>query len=207
MKEIDIKTYVENVMKKDDGYASGYSLTPHELKKRARDLCRRYNGTTGDDPKERLSILRELFGDCSEMTVVEPSFRCDYGFNIHTSGLTLINFNCVILDTSPVTFGENVFVGPGVCISCAGHPIHPDDRAEGIVTSKPIHIGNDVWIGAGAVICGGVSIGDGTVIGAGSVVTRDIPEGVVAVGVPCREIRKITPGDRIDRGDIYTLGR
>ena len=109
----------------------------------------------------------------------------------------MINYNCVILDTSPVDIGANVFIAPGVCVACAGHAIDPEQRAGGVGTSKPINIGNDVWIGANSVICGGVTIGDGSVIGAGSVVNRDIPAGVVAAGNPCRVIREITEKDRI----------
>ena len=132
----------------------------------------------------------------------EPPFKCDYGKNIHTHGLTVINYNCVILDTSPVNIGANAFIAPGVCIACAGHSIDASQRGAGISTSKPINIGNDVWIGANATICPGVTIGNGTVIGAGSVVTKDIPSGVVAAGNPCRVIRKITEKDKIKDEDI-----
>ncbi|MDD7682893.1 MAG: sugar O-acetyltransferase, partial [Clostridium sp.] len=135
---------------------------------------------------------------------IEPSFRCDYGFNIHTHGLTFINYNCVILDTSPVNIGANVFIAPGVCIACAGHPIDAAQRNEGICTSKAITIGDDVWIGANSTVCGGVTIGKGSVIGAGSVVTKDIPEGVVAVGNPCRVLRKVTEADKVELSATYS---
>lgn len=125
-------------------------------------------------------------------------YNCDYGFNIHTHGLTVINYNCVILDTSPVNLGAGVFLAPGVCLACAGHALDPEQRAQGVGTSKPITLEDGVWIGANAVVCGGVTIGQDSVIGAGSVVTRDIPAGVVAAGVPCRVIRPITEADRID---------
>ena len=142
--------------------------------------------------------MGKLFGTCHSKTFVQPGFRCDYGFNIHTHGLAVINYNCVILDTSPVHIGANAFIAPGVCISCVGHAIAPEQRAEGITTSAPITLEEDVWIGANAVICGGVTIGKGSIIGAGSVVTRDIPAGVVAAGTPCRPLRTVTEADRID---------
>ena len=144
----------------------------------------------------RAEILRELLGTCHPLTFIEPSFRCDYGFNIHTHGLTVINYNCVILDTSPVHIGENAFIAPGVCIACSGHSKDAAQRAVGIGTSAPVTIGRDVWIGANSTVCGGVSIGDGTIIGAGSVVTKEIPSGVIAAGNPCRVLRKVTEEDR-----------
>ena len=110
----------------------------------------------------------------------------------------MVNYNCVILDTSPVHIYENAFIGPGVCIACAGHPMDAARRARGIVTSAPVTIEKDVWIGANAVICGGVTIGEGSVIGAGSVVTKDIPAGVVAAGVPCRVLRPAGKEDRTE---------
>ena len=137
-----------------------------------------------------------------ENVIIEPSFRCGYGFNIFIHGLAVINYNCVILDTSSVNLGENIFIASGVCIACAGHSIDPTQRAEGISTSKPIVIERDVWIGANAVICGGVTIGHGSVIGAGSVVNKDIPPMSVAAGTPCRVIRKICESDKIKPEDI-----
>lgn len=110
----------------------------------------------------------------------------------------MINYNCVILDTSPVWIGANVFIAPGVCLACSGHAILPMQRADGIGTSKPITIEDDVWIGANATVCGGVTIGKGSIIGAGSVVNKDIPPGVIAVGNPCRILREITEEDVIN---------
>ena len=128
---------------------------PSQLQQKAKQLCWEYNKTSPKEGEKRAEILRELFGDCHPLTFIEPSFRCDYGFNIHTYGLTVINYNCVILDTSPVHIGKNVFIAPGVCIACAGHSIDAEQRSNGIGTSSPITIGDDVWIGANAAICGG----------------------------------------------------
>ena len=97
-----------------------------------------------------------------------------------------------------------MFIAPGVCLACAGHPIDAAQRNEGICTSKAITIGDDVWIGANSTVCGGVTIGKGSVIGAGSVVTKDIPEGVVAVGNPCRVLRKVTEADKVELSATYS---
>lgn len=178
----------KSVLQKPDGYAGQNRNIPSELKAHAQQLCWAYNQCGPDQSARRQEILRQLLGTCHPLTFIEPTFRCDYGFNIHTHGLTVINYNCVILDTSPVHIGAGAFIAPGVCLSCAGHSIHPGQRSEGISTSKPIRLEEDVWIGANAVVCGGVTIGKGSVIGAGSVVTHDIPAGVVAAGAPCRPI-------------------
>lgn len=186
-----------DILKSADGYAAQNRNIPPELKEKAQRLCWEYNRTAPNQKQERQVILAELFGTCHPLTFIEPTFHCDYGFNIHTHGLAVINYNCVILDTSPVQIGAGAFIAPGVCLSCAGHSIYPSQRSEGISTSKPIRLEEDVWIGANAVVCGGVTIGKGSVIGAGSVVTHDIPAGVVAAGIPCRPIRPVTECDRI----------
>ncbi len=188
---------IKEIIQDKKAYNGNNRNVPQNLKANAQKLCWEYNQTRPEEGEKRREILKSLFGKCSDLTFIEPSFRCDYGFNIYTHGLTVINYNCVILDTSPVDIGENVFIAPGVCIACAGHSIDPAQRAEGISTSKPITIGKDVWIGANAVVCGGVTIGEGSVIGAGSVVTKDIPPMVVAVGNPCRVIRKVEERDKI----------
>ena len=188
--------YLE-IVKDPAGHMGQNRNLPPDLKTKARQLCWEFNQSPPDAADRRQEILRELFGTCHPLTFIEPNFRCDFGFNIHTHGLAVINYNCVILDTSPVHIGAGAFIAPGVCLSCAGHSIDPEQRSSGISTSKPITLEEDVWIGANSVVCGGVTIGKGSVIGAGSVVTRDIPAGVVAAGVPCRPIRPITEEDKI----------
>ena len=188
--------YLE-IVKDPAGHMGQNRNLPPDLKTKARQLCWESNQSPPDAAERRQEILRELFGTCHPLTFIEPSFRCDFGFNIHTHGLAVINYNCVILDTSPVHIGAGAFIAPGVCLSCAGHSIDPEQRSSGISTSRPITLEEDVWIGANSVVCGGVTIGKGSVIGAGSVVTRDIPAGVVAAGVPCRPIRPITEQDKI----------
>lgn len=193
---------VESVIRGREGYNSNNLHVPSELKSNAQNLCWEYNQTGPGEMEKRREILQKLLGKCTDLTFIEPSFRCDYGFNIFVHGLAVINYNCVILDTSPVNLGENIFIAPGVCIACAGHSIDPAQRAEGISTSKPIVIERDVWIGANAVICGGVTIGHGSVIGAGSVVNKDIPPMSVAAGTPCRVLRNISESDKIKPEDI-----
>lgn len=192
---------IEEYLKSEQSYAGQNRAIPGELKQKAQKLCWEYNQTP-PDPQVRAELLQRLLGTCHPLTFIEPSFRCDYGFNIHTHGLAVINYNCVILDTSPVHIGAGAFIAPGVCLACAGHALDPEQRAQGISTSKPITLEENVWIGANAVVCGGVTIGKGSVIGAGSVVTRDIPAGVVAAGVPCRVLRPLTEEDRIAPAQI-----
>lgn len=175
------------------------------LKKKAKNLLWEYNNSKPEEEEKRAEILQQLFGTCSPMTFIEPSFRCDYGFNIHIEGLAVINYNCVMLDTSPIYIGENAFIGPGTCLTCAGHAIDAEQRAIGIGSSKPITLKKNVWIGANCTICAGVTIGEGSIIGAGSVVTKDIPAGVIAVGNPCRVLRPITSDDKIKLEDIGVI--
>lgn len=185
------------ILQNPQGYVGQNRNIPSTLKANAQRLCWEYNQTPPDAGTRRQELLQQLLGTCHPLTFIEPSFHCDYGFNIHTHGLAVINYNCVILDTSPVHIGAGAFIAPGVCLSCAGHSIDGEQRSTGISTSKPITLEDDVWLGANVVVCGGVTIGKGSVIGAGSVVTRDIPAGVVAAGVPCRPIRPVTPADKI----------
>lgn len=158
-------------------------------RRRARELTEAFNrATTG---KERSKLLRQLLGSPVERVWIEPPFQCDYGSHIHMGREVFMNFNCVILDSASVTLGDHVFVGPGVHIYTAVHPIDAVERRSGKESAKPVSIGNDVWIGGGAIILPGVSIGAGTVIGAGSVVTRSVPANVVAAGNPCRIVRAL----------------
>ena len=193
------------ILKQDKGYCHVQKGPGSEEQKKAKRLCCEYNKTSPDDEIERKRILHELLGTCSESFFIQPNFQCDYGMNIHIHGFTFINYNCCLLDTSPIHIGHMTFIAPGCVISCASHAIHPLQRAEGISISKPIFIEDNVWIGANCTICGGVRIGKGSVIGAGSVVIRDIPAGVVAAGVPCKVIREITDEDIIPESEILQL--
>ena len=146
----------------------------------------RYNAAMASSPAERRDLLRQRLGEVGEGAIIRPPFHCDYGYNIRLGRGVFLNFNCVILDVCEVEIGDQTQIGPGVQILTADHPRDPAERAAGIEFGKPIVIGRNVWIGGGAIILPGVSIGDDAIIGAGSVVTRDVPEGVTAAGNPAR---------------------
>jgi maltose O-acetyltransferase len=158
---------------------------------RARRLTRLYNATTEAEPDRRLALLRELFGAVGLPIEVEPPFRCDYGANIIVGDRFYANYDCIILDCAPVTIGRDVKFGPRVQIVTAYHPTDPSVRSSGRELAAPVTIGDNVWVGAGAIINPGVTIGPHSTIGAGSVVTRDVPPHVVAAGVPCRVLRRL----------------
>lgn len=161
------------------------------LRDRAGDLCHALNATRERDAAARRRILTDLLGRGGDTAWLRPPFFCDYGWNIFLGDRVFFNFNCVILDVSPVTIGDFTQFGPAVQVYTATHPLDAMLRRKEEF-GKPVTIGSDVWVGGGAVICPGVTIGDRTVIGAGSVVTRDVPAGVLAVGNPCRVVREIT---------------
>ncbi|HEY9507650.1 MAG TPA: sugar O-acetyltransferase [Gemmatimonadales bacterium] len=158
---------------------------------RAREMCLALNATQPTQRDERRRILRQLFAAGGGSVVLEPPFFCDYGFNVELGERVFFNFNCVILDVCPVRIGSFTLFGPAVQILTPMHPLDAVQR-RGKEYGKPIEIGSDVWVGGGALILPGVRVGSRTVIGAGSVVTRDLPEGVLAAGNPCRVIREIT---------------
>jgi maltose O-acetyltransferase len=150
---------------------------------KADDWMARYNTA----PRaERPALLHELLGAVGDGAVIRASFRCDYGYNIRLGADVFLNFNCVILDVAAVTIGDRTQIGPAVQIYTADHPRDPAERRSGAEFGRPIRIGEDVWIGGGAIILPGVTIGDGALIGAGAVVTHDVPVGATARGNPAR---------------------
>ncbi len=159
-------------------------------RQRCRDLCKLLNDSREDQQEERRRIVAELLGRQTDVWI-QPPFFCDYGTNISLGTKVFFNFNCVVLDVMQVTIGSNVLFGPLVQIYTPTHPLGAAERRAGLELAKPITIGSDVWVGGGAIICPGVTIGDRSVIGAGSVVTRAIPEDVFAAGNPCRVIRRL----------------
>lgn len=166
------------------------------LRRRARRLTREFNATTEDEPDRRVELLRELLGSTGARIEIEPPFRCDYGGNIRVGDGFYMNFDGVILDCAAVEIGDLVLCGPKVQIYAATHPLLASERVKGPELARPVRIGHRVWLGGGAIVCPGVTIGDDTTIAAGSVVTRDIPAGVLAGGNPCRVIRELAPTDR-----------
>ena len=160
-------------------------------RERARDLCQALNVTREAEQEVRRRILGELLGKGGDTVIMQPPFYCDYGSNIELGERVFFNFNCVVLDVCPVRIGDFTLFGPAVQILTPMHPYNASLRRKQEF-GKPVEIGSDVWVGGGALILPGVRIGSRTVIGAGSVVTRDIPDGVLAAGNPCRVIREIT---------------
>ncbi len=160
-------------------------------RRRARLLLHEYNATRDDQPGDRDRLLRELIPRQGERLWIEPPFHCDYGGNLALGDRVYFNFDCVVLDVAPIRIGSRVLVGPAVQIYAATHPLPAAERRAGLELGRGITIGDDVWIGGGAILCPGVRVGDGSVIGAGSVVTRDVPDGVMAAGNPCRVIRRL----------------
>ncbi len=159
-----------------------------EARRRARRLAQQFNTAPADDDSARDFILTELLGSRGKRCFIEPTFRCDYGSNIHVGDGFYANFDCVMLDCAEIRIGTDVWLAPGVHLYTAWHPLDAVTRVAGPEGASPITIGNRVWIGGRVVVLPGVTIGEDTVIGAGSVVTKDIPAGVVAVGNPCRVV-------------------
>ena len=159
---------------------------------RAQELLERYNATTHAEQGERDRLLRELLGEVGEGVVVKPPFRCDYGTPISIDDRTFVNYGCVMLDVVPIRIGAECQIATNVQLLAATHPLDPAPRADGWESGEPITLGDNVWLGGGAIVCPGVSIGDDTVVGAGAVVTRDLPAGVVAVGNPARVLRRLS---------------
>lgn len=170
-----------------------FAMDPELAKEReqCRVLIHGYNTAAPDDFAKRAKVLKQLLGAYHKTALIEPPFRCDYGYNISVGKAFYANFDCVFLDVAPISIGDNVMLGPGVHIYAATHPIDPTIRITYKELGKSITIGNNVWIGGKSVICPGVSIGDNSVIGAGSVVTKNVPARVVVAGNPARILREI----------------
>ncbi|MBE0635809.1 sugar O-acetyltransferase [Candidatus Bipolaricaulota bacterium] len=166
----------------------------------ARHLFQQLNHVRYGDMDAYNKIRAQLFPNAASDFWVEPPFYCDYGYNIRTGTNVYFNFNCVVLDVCVVTIGSKVMLGPNVQIYTATHPLSAIERCKGAEFGVPISMGNDCWIGGSAVICPGVHIGNGCVIGAGSVVTRDTPDGTIAVGNPARVIGKVPCDDERTHG-------
>jgi maltose O-acetyltransferase len=154
----------------------------------AKALLARYNRSGDDERNYRASILRELLGRLGPGASIEPPFYCDYGSNIVVGERFYANTGCVVLDCEAVEIGARVKLGPGVQLLAVSHPLDATQRALGLEYGEPISIGDDVWIGGGAIVLGGITVGDRAVIGAGSVVTRDVPADLIVAGNPARPL-------------------
>jgi maltose O-acetyltransferase len=160
-----------------------------QARARARALTGQFNHAPPERDDVRAQVLAALIGRLGERVRIEPPFHCDYGFNLELADDVYVNMNCIVLDCAPVRIGARALVGSGVQLLAATHSTDHAERRTGVEYALPITIGEDAWIGSGAIVCPGVSIGARSVIGAGSVVVRSIPADVVAAGNPCRVLR------------------
>lgn len=160
-------------------------------RRKARLLIKQFNDSRDDETTLRGTLLNDLLPGHGNNLYIEPPFFCDYGYNIHIEDNVFLNFNCTLLDVMGISIGRHTLIGPNVQIYTAMHPMNWQQRSAGDEFAKPVIIGSHVWIGGGAVICPGVTIGHRCVIGAGSVVTRDIPDDTFAAGNPCRVIKQL----------------
>lgn len=164
---------------------------------RCLDRLYEFNSTRPSELEKREALLREMFGEIGDDCYIEPPFHANWGGkHVHFGKCVYANFNLTCVDDTHIYVGDYTMIGPNVTIATAGHPILSELREHGYQYNIPVHIGRNCWIGAGAIILPGVSIGDNTVVGAGSVVTKDLPANVVAVGNPCRVLRPIDERDK-----------
>ena len=164
----------------------------------AKKLFRAYNRTEDEEVELRRQILGQLLKKVGENVWIEPDFKCEFGKNITLGDNVYINFGCVVLDCAEVTIGAHALLGPNIGLYPVNHAADAEERMHACCSGKPIRIGRNVWLGGDVKVLAGVTIGDNAIIGTGSIVTKDVPPDVVAAGVPCRVIRKITEADKTD---------
>ncbi|WP_255579399.1 sugar O-acetyltransferase [Cryobacterium sp. PAMC25264] len=193
-RERDVRNRMDQHQLYTDSGAGLEALTEERL--RGKDLADDFNATRARDESGRHRILLELFGSMGENVWVEPPLRVAYGNHVHVGHTVYANFNLTLVDDVDIYIGDRVMFAPNVTITTTGHPVHPELRRDGSQFSAPVHIEDDVWIGSGAIILPGVTIGAGAIVGAGSIVTANVPAGVVVAGSPARIIRTISDADR-----------
>ena len=160
------------------------------------ELLYDYNATRPLEQKKRQALLKKMFAEIGEGCYIEPPFHANFGgYHVHLGKNVYANFNLTMVDDTHIYVGDYTMFGPNVTVATAGHPILPKLREQAHQYNMPVHIGKNCWIGAGAIILPGITIGDNVVVGAGSVVTKDLPSNVVAVGNPCRVLRQVGERD------------
>lgn len=161
------------------------------------DLLYEYNQTKPSEEEKRAELLKKILGDCGEDVYIEAPFYANFGgHHCHFGNHVYVNYHLTCVDDTHIYIGDDTMLGPNVTIATAGHPILPELRQRGLQYNMPVRIGRNCWIGAGAIIMPGITIGDCVVIGAGSIVTKDIPSNVVAAGNPCKIMREVGEHDR-----------
>ncbi|MDM0498098.1 sugar O-acetyltransferase [Clostridium perfringens] len=191
---MDLKKIKERMYGQKLYYCNDETLMNEQMK--SLELLYDFNQTRPSEQDKRDKMLKKMFAEIGDDCYIEPPFHANWGGkNVHFGNGVYANFNLTMVDDCDIFVGNNVLFGPNVTVSAGTHPIHPELRSKQAQYNIPIHIGNNVWIGANSVILPGVNIGDNSVIGAGSVVTKDIPSNVVAVGNPCRVLREINEND------------
>ncbi|GLC89623.1 maltose acetyltransferase domain-containing protein [Lysinibacillus piscis] len=172
-------------------YYNAMDATLANDRQNARRLTRMFNHSIETEDEIRKQLLKELLGSTGENFYIEPTFRCDYGYNIHVGENFFANFDCVFLDVCEIRIGVNCLLAHGVHIYTATHPLEVEDRVAGLEYGKPVQIGDNVWIGGRAIINPGVTIGNNVVVASGAVVTKDVPDNVIIGGNPARIIKHI----------------
>ena len=191
---MDLKEIRERMYGQKLYYCNDEDLMREQMK--VLELLYDFNQTRPSEQDKREKILKKMFAEIGDDCYIEPPFHANWGGkNVHFGNGVYANFNLTMVDDCDIFVGNNVLFGPNVTLSAGTHPIHPELRSKQAQYNIPIHIGNNVWIGANSVILPGVNIGDNSVIGAGSIVTKDIPSNVIAVGNLCRVLREINEND------------
>ncbi len=186
-----MKTEKEKMLAGELYLASDKQLSAERL--HTRKLLKIFNDSLPGETQKRVDLLKQLFAGTGQNFWIEPPFFCDYGYNITVGDDVFFNFNCTILDVTPITIGDRCLFGPGVQLYAATHPIEAKLRGSLQEFGLPINIGSDFWVGGGAIICPGIQIGDRSIIAAGAVVTKNVPSDVIVGGNPARLIKNLAP--------------
>lgn len=168
-----------------------------EMSRRCREFVYEFNSSSWDSAEYRIKLVKDIFGHVGKKYSILQTFKCTYGINIYIGENFFANHDCIFLDAGEITIGDNVLLGPRTMLMTAAHPLDNEVRNAKFEFARSIRIGNDVWLGGGTIVNPGITIGSNVIIGSGSVVTHDIPEGVIAVGNPCRILRPIAEQDII----------
>ena len=189
-------------MKAEERMRSGalYPCTDEGMaaeQERCLELLYEINRLRPAEKEKRAALIGKLLAEVGENVYIESPFHANWGIHTHIGSHVYANFNLTLVDDGEIFIGDHVMIGPNVVLATAGHPILPELREQVMQFNLPVHIGRNVWLGAGVIVLPGVTIGENTVVGAGSVVTKDLPANVVAVGNPCRVLRPIGERDRI----------